>query len=146
VEQARCDGAAEALLLGMGQMRQVGRQPAQLAPPGGEAGAAMEEWAWGSNSAKVASLKHHGQENVPETWAIANMIIHGLGGVVETVATFKNPRYRNWQGRLHPYGHVIANSLWSHHGLPKPTRNQIPKSVCATKAWETYFPAFVQLK
>jgi hypothetical protein len=79
----------------------VERQPAQLAPQGGEAGAAMEERAWGSNSAKVASLKHHGQENVLGTWAIANMIIHGLGGVVETAATFKNPRYRNWQGRLH---------------------------------------------
>jgi hypothetical protein len=32
-------GAAEALLLGMGQTRKVGRQPAQLAPQGGEAGA-----------------------------------------------------------------------------------------------------------
>jgi len=40
VEQARCDGAAEALLLGMGRTRRVGRQPAQLAPQGGEAGAA----------------------------------------------------------------------------------------------------------
>jgi hypothetical protein len=39
VEQARCDDAAEALLLGMGYRRQVGRQPAQLAPQGGEAGA-----------------------------------------------------------------------------------------------------------
>ena len=39
VEQARCDGAAEALLLGMGRTRQVGRQPAQLAPQGGEASA-----------------------------------------------------------------------------------------------------------
>ena len=39
VEQARCDGAAEALLLGMGRTRQVGRQSAQLAPQGGEAGA-----------------------------------------------------------------------------------------------------------
>jgi hypothetical protein len=39
----------------------------------------MEERAWGGNSAKAAPLKHHGQENVPETWAIANMIIHGLG-------------------------------------------------------------------
>jgi hypothetical protein len=38
----------------------------------------------------VTPLKHHGQENVPETWAIANMIIHGLGDVVETAATFKN--------------------------------------------------------
>ena len=40
VEQAGGDGAAEALLLGMGRTRQVGRQPAQLAPQGGEAGAA----------------------------------------------------------------------------------------------------------
>ena len=45
VEQARCDDAAEALLLGMGYRRQAGRQPAQLAPQGGEAGtrAASEE-------------------------------------------------------------------------------------------------------
>ena len=105
-----------------------------------------EERAWGGNSAKVAPLKHHGQENVPETWAIANMIIHGLGDVVETAATFKNPRYRNSQGRLQPYGHVIANSLWNQHGLPKPIRNQIPKTVCATKVWENYFPMFDQLK
>jgi hypothetical protein len=41
VEQARCDGAAEALLLGMGRAGQVGRQPAQLAPQGGEARAAV---------------------------------------------------------------------------------------------------------
>jgi type I restriction enzyme M protein len=84
--------------------------------PGGllvKCAVAMEERAWGGNSAKVAPLKHHGQENLPETWAIENMIIHGLGDVVETAATFKNPRYRNWQGRLHPYGHIIANSLWS---------------------------------
>ena len=39
VEQAGGDGAAEALLLGMGRTRVVGRQPAQLAPQGGEAGA-----------------------------------------------------------------------------------------------------------
>jgi hypothetical protein len=69
----------------------------------------------------VASLKHHGQENVLGTWAIANLIIHGLGGVVETAAMLKNPRYRNWQGRLRPYEHDIANSLWSQHGMPKPT-------------------------
>jgi hypothetical protein len=39
VEQAGGECAAEALLLGMGCCRQVGRQPAQLAPQGGEAGA-----------------------------------------------------------------------------------------------------------
>ena len=39
---------------------------------------AMEERALGGHSAKVAPQKHHGQENVPETLAIANMIIHGL--------------------------------------------------------------------
>jgi hypothetical protein len=39
VEQAGGDGAAEALLLGMGRTRQVGRQPAQHTPQGGEAGA-----------------------------------------------------------------------------------------------------------
>jgi hypothetical protein len=115
-------------------------------PQGGEAGAAMEERAWGGNGAKVTPLEHHGQENEPESWPIANMIIGDFEGVVETAATFKNPRYCNWQGRPHPYGHLIANSLWSHHGLPKPTRNQIPKSVCATKDWETSFPVFDQLK
>jgi hypothetical protein len=40
VEQAGGDGAAEALLLGMGCTRQGGGQPAQVAPQGGEAGAA----------------------------------------------------------------------------------------------------------
>jgi hypothetical protein len=85
-------GAAEALLLGMGCSRQVGRQPAQLAPQGCEAGAAMEERAWNGNGAKVTPLEHHGQENVPESWPIANMIIHDFEGVVETAATFKKPR------------------------------------------------------
>jgi hypothetical protein len=102
----------------------------------------MEERALGGHSAKVAPQKHHGQENVPETWAIANMIIHGLGDVVETAATFKNPRYPNWQGRIHNSGHVIANSLWSQNGLPKPTRNQMPNSVCVTKDWESSFLVF----
>ena len=106
----------------------------------------MEERAWGGNGAKVTPLEHHGQENVPETWPIANMIIRDFEGVFEAAATFKNPRYRNWQGRLHPYGHVIANSLWSQHGLPKPSRNQMPNSFCATKAWKTYFPKLDQLK
>jgi len=39
VEQAGGECAAEALLLGMGCTLQLGRQPAQLAPQGGEAGA-----------------------------------------------------------------------------------------------------------
>ena len=39
LEQAGGDGAAEALLLGMGRTGLVGREPAQFAPQGGEAGA-----------------------------------------------------------------------------------------------------------
>jgi type I restriction enzyme M protein len=57
---------------------------------------AMEERAWGGNGAEVTPLEHHCQENAPETWPIANMIIRDFEGVVKTAATFKNPRYRNW--------------------------------------------------
>jgi predicted nucleotidyltransferase len=69
VEQARCDGAAEALLLGMGQMRQVGRQPAQLAPQGGEAGAA--------DAVEVGRLHGQGFEPVGQAAGGAD---HPFGG------------------------------------------------------------------
>ena len=69
VEQAGGDGAAEALLLGMGRTRQVGRQPTQLAPQGGEASAA--------DTVEVGRLHGQGFEPVGQAAGWAD---HPLGG------------------------------------------------------------------
>jgi hypothetical protein len=71
VEQARCDGAAEALLLGMGRTRKVGRQPAQLAPQGGEAGAA--------DAVEVGRLHGQGFEPVGQAAGGADLSLSGEG-------------------------------------------------------------------
>jgi hypothetical protein len=52
----------------------------------------------------------------------------------------------NWQGRLHACEVLIVSSLWNQVGLSKPTRNQMPKSVYATKIWKIYFLKFGQPK
>ena len=62
-------GAAEALLLGMGCSRQVGRQPAQLAPQGCEAGAA--------DAVEVGRLHGQGFEPVGQAAGWAD---HAFGG------------------------------------------------------------------
>ncbi len=59
-------------------------------------------------------LKLFGQENVPETWAMANMnmIIHDMEGQIEIGDTFKNPKFR-WRGRLRTFDRVVANPMWN---------------------------------
>ncbi len=62
-----------------------------------------------------ATLKLFGQEYVPETWAMANMnmIIHDMEGQIEIGDTFKNPKFRNKQGRLRTFDRVVANPMWN---------------------------------
>ena len=75
---------------------------------------AMEENAKG-RMRTVAPLKLFGQEYVPETWAMANMnmIIHDMEGQIEIGDTFKNPKFRNKQGRLRTFDRVVANPMWN---------------------------------
>ena len=62
-----------------------------------------------------APLKLFGQEFTPETWAMANMnmIIHDMEGQIEIGDTFKNPKFRNKQGRLRTFDRVVANPMWN---------------------------------
>jgi type I restriction enzyme M protein len=60
-------------------------------------------------------LKLFGQEFTPETWAMANMnmIIHDMEGQIEIGDTFKNPKFRNKQGKLRTFDRVVANPMWN---------------------------------
>ena len=60
-------------------------------------------------------LKLFGQEFTPETWAMANMnmIIHDMEGQIEIGDTFKNPKFRDKQGRLRTFDRVVANPMWN---------------------------------
>ena len=62
-----------------------------------------------------APLKLFGQEYIPETWAMANMnmIIHDMEGQIEIGDTFKNPVFRNKQGKLRTFDRVVANPMWN---------------------------------
>jgi len=73
---------------------------------------AMEEKTKGK---KPAPLKLCGQEYIPETWAMANMnmIIHDMEGQIEIGDTFKNPKFRNQQGKLRTFDRVVANPMWN---------------------------------
>ena len=73
---------------------------------------AMEEKAKGKKS---APLKLFGQEYIPETWAMANMnmIIHDMEGQIEIGDTFKNPKFRNQQGKLRTFDRIVANPMWN---------------------------------
>lgn len=75
---------------------------------------AMEESAQGKKRT-VAPLKLFGQEFTPETWAMANMnmIIHDMEGQIEIGDTFKNPKFRNKQGKLRTFDRVVANPMWN---------------------------------
>ena len=75
---------------------------------------AMEQRAKGKKRT-VAPLKLFGQEFTPETWAMANMnmIIHDMEGQIEIGDTFKNPKFRNKQGKLRTFDRVIANPMWN---------------------------------
>lgn len=78
---------------------------------------AMEENAQVQKERKkrtVAPLKLFGQENTPETWAMANMnmIIHDMEGEIEIGDTFKNPKFRQG-GKLRTFDRVVANPMWN---------------------------------
>ena len=70
----------------------------------------------GDEGAKHASLKLHGQEYEPSSWAMANMnmimIIHDLEGRIEIGNTFKNPKFRAGN-RLQTFDRVGANPMWN---------------------------------
>ncbi len=74
---------------------------------------AMEERVKGKKRT-VAPLKLYGQENTPETWAMANMnmIIHDMEGQIEIGDTFKNPKFRS-KGKLRTFDRVVANPMWN---------------------------------
>jgi type I restriction enzyme M protein len=59
-------------------------------------------------------LRLHGQEYIPETWAMANMnmIIHDMEGQIELGDTFKNPKFRK-VNRLQTFDRVVANPMWN---------------------------------
>ena len=67
------------------------------------------------NPPSFAPLKLFGQEYIPETWAMANMnmIIHDMEGEIEIGDTFKNPKFRNKQGKLRTFDRVVANPMWN---------------------------------
>jgi type I restriction enzyme M protein len=77
-------------------------------PPGERAGVKGQ-------SKQLAPLKLYGQEFTPETWAMANMnmIIHDMEGQIEIGDTFKNPKFRNRQGKLRTFDCVVANPMWN---------------------------------
>ena len=76
--------------------------------------AAKEEVAKGRKRS-VDPLKLYGQEYTADTWAMANMnmIIHDMEGRIEIGDTFKNPKFRNRQGRLRTFDRVVANPMWN---------------------------------
>lgn len=77
---------------------------------------AMEEKMKAAKKKKFAPLKLHGQEYVPETWAMANMnmIIHDMEGQIEIGDTFKNPKFRAGKsGKLRTFDRVVANPMWN---------------------------------
>jgi len=63
---------------------------------------------------QYASLKLYGQENTPDTWAMANMnmIIHDMEGEIEIGNTFKDPKFRD-KGKLRTFDRVVANPMWN---------------------------------
>ena len=42
-----------------------------------------------------------------------NMIIHDFEGEIEIGDTFKNPKFRNKQGKLRTFDRVVANPMWN---------------------------------
>ena len=64
---------------------------------------------------KPAPLKLYGQEYIADTWAMANMnmIIHDMEGEIEIGDTFKNPKFRDWRGKLRTFDRVVANPMWN---------------------------------
>lgn len=65
-----------------------------------------------------APLKLFGQENMRESWAMANMnmIIHDMEGEIELGDTFNAPRFKNTRG-LKQFDRVVANPMWNQPGF-----------------------------
>jgi type I restriction enzyme M protein len=74
---------------------------------------AMEERVRSENGTKAAPLKLYGQEYVPESWAMANMIILDLEGEIKIGDTFRNPKFCTGTGQLRTFDRVVANPMWN---------------------------------
>lgn len=76
---------------------------------------AMEEKTRAQKKRTFAPLRLYGQEYIADTWAMANMnmIIHDMEGQIEIGDTFKNPKFRNKQGKLRTFDRVVANPMWN---------------------------------
>jgi len=74
----------------------------------------LDEKTKAAGKKKSAPLRLHGQEYIPETWAMANMnmIIHDMEGQIELGDTFKNPKFRK-DNRLQTFDRVVANPMWN---------------------------------
>ena len=74
----------------------------------------LDEKTKAAGKKKSAPLRLHGQEYIPETWAMANMnmIIHDMEGQIELGDTFKNPKFRKGN-RLRTFDRVVANPMWN---------------------------------
>jgi type I restriction enzyme M protein len=105
---------------------------------------AMEERAKGGNSAKVAPLKLYGQEYVPETWAMAKVLINGTEGVIEIASTNKHSRFCKLRGRIDAFEHDIDDSMWNQGDSSGPTTKQMPISVFDINNLETHLSTFGQ--
>lgn len=59
----------------------------------------------------------YGQENIPETWAMANMnmIIHDMQGQIEIGDTFNSPKFKAGT-RLRTFDRVVTNPMWNQPG------------------------------
>jgi type I restriction-modification system DNA methylase subunit len=69
-----------------------------------------------SNLIEAITTKRLGLDDVEaDTWAMANMnmIIHDMEGQIEIGDTFKNPKFRNKQGKLRTFDRVVANPMWN---------------------------------
>jgi type I restriction enzyme M protein len=66
------------------------------------------------SKSRYAPLQLYGQENIPGTWAMANMnmIIHDMEGQIELGDTFHNPKYRTKEG-LRTFDRVVTNPMWN---------------------------------
>lgn len=65
-----------------------------------------------------APLRLYGQENMRESWAMANMnmIIHDMEGEIELGDTFHNPRIKDKNG-MKKFDCVVANPMWNQPGF-----------------------------
>jgi len=66
------------------------------------------------SSKKLTPLQLYGQENEPQTWAMANMnmIIHDMEGKIELGDTFNKPKF-TVKNALQTFDLVVANPMWN---------------------------------